>query len=89
MLCGGDVDWYSVTVGAGENLTATILFTYAENADLDMYLYDPSGLEVDYSMSTDDNEEVEELGTVAGTYTIKVFGWSNSENSYDLEVTHQ
>jgi len=88
MLCGGDLDWYSVTVGDGENLTARILFTHAENADLDLYLYDPSGLEVDYSTSTSDNEDVEVLGTTAGTYTIKVTGWRNSENTYALEVTH-
>jgi hypothetical protein len=89
MLCGGDEDWYSVTVGAGEDLTVNILFTHAQNADLDLYLYDPSGTEVDYSMSTSDNEDVEELGTVAGTYTIKVSGWRNSENTYELQVTHQ
>jgi len=88
MLCGGDEDWYSVTVDAGDDLNVNILFTHAENADLDLYLYDPSGNEVDYSMSTDDNEDVQELGTVAGTYTIKVSGWRNSENTYDLEVTH-
>jgi hypothetical protein len=89
MLCGGDEDWYSVTVGAGEDLNVEILFTHAQNADLDLYLYDPSGTEVDYNMSADDNEYVEELGTVAGTYTIKVVGWRNSENTYDLQVTHQ
>jgi serine protease AprX len=82
------VDWYSVTVGAGQNLTVRILFSHAENADLDLYLYDPSGQEIDYSMSTDDDEEVGELGTIAGTYKIRVVGWSNSENIYDLEVTH-
>ncbi|MFC1654824.1 PPC domain-containing protein [Myxococcota bacterium] len=88
MLCGGDEDWYSVTVGAGETLSASILFTHGQNADLDLYLYDPSGAEVDYSMSTSDNEDVEEMGTVAGTYNIRVSGWRNSENTYELQVTH-
>ncbi len=86
-LCPNDADWYAATVPGGADLLAWITFTHADG-DLDLHLYDAWGTQLDYSVSVTDDEAVGAESLAAGTYYIRVTGWSGAENQYDLEVVY-
>ncbi len=85
VLCANDPDWYAVEVNEGGDLLVGITFSHADG-DLDLHLYDPAGDQIDYSVSTDDDELVGAEGLAAGTYFVRVSGWDGAENLYDLEI---
>ncbi|MBW2703136.1 MAG: PPC domain-containing protein [Deltaproteobacteria bacterium] len=87
MLCSGDVDWYSVEVGANAEIMAAIDFTNAAG-DLDLELLDENGQVLNGSYSYGDSEVVGMAGLDAGTYYILVYGWEGAENSYSMEVVY-
>lgn len=64
--------WNSKTSSSDGEPTTSIL-----NADLDLYVYDPDGNLVAYSISWDGNYEfVEFVPKKMGVYTIKIYGFS-------------
>ena len=84
-------DWYSLEVLAGDLITAALTFSNAEG-DVDLYLYDPAGVEVTRSWTTDDNEYVEFEADVDGAWLIQVDLWSDVVlnefgNTYQLDVS--
>jgi subtilase family serine protease len=90
-ICPGDVDWFRVTVPAGEtrNLTARITFTHSFG-DLDLYLYRQAGgalTEIARSTGNVDNEEVAASGLAEGSYLLRIVGFLGATNNYGLMVT--
>ncbi|MBN2359435.1 MAG: PPC domain-containing protein [Deltaproteobacteria bacterium] len=85
-ICAGDYDFFSVALNVGDALTAALDFTDADG-DLDLYLYDPSGNLLDWSVSVTDDELIEHTATVAGTFALRVFGVGQAENAYLLTLT--
>ncbi len=95
---GADVDFYKVTIASGQTLDFKILFKNA-NGDLDMQLYDATGVSVvAESRGFVDNEEIKcpnDPGMAptcamlsAGDYTVKVFGAvPGTQNVYRLQVS--
>ncbi len=98
-ICPGtDVDFYKVSLVAGQILDFKVLFKNARG-DLDMQLYDSSGVSViAESRSFDDDEEVKcpndtgmspacaQLGP--GDYIVKVFpAVPGTQNVYRLDVS--
>ena len=87
-ICVGDEDWHAINVCAGGSLTADLTFLHADG-DLDAALHDASGQRLVASTSGDDNErlsfEVAAGGTDQTLY-IFVWGFSDAENRYDLDI---
>ena len=86
-----DDDYYAVTMAIGDEITAEILFLDAEG-DLDLYLIDPNGTNVDNSTSFSDDELVGPFtATVAGDHFIRVHMYADAGvlegNPYDMDVT--
>ena len=87
ILCPGTRDTYSVTVGAGSQLVATILFSHAEG-DLDLRLYRANGTLLSTAQTQTDNETVQYIVTTAGLYYLEVRGKHDDDGAlYDLIVT--
>ena len=85
MLCPNDEDWYAFIVGPDSFFLAEITFIHADG-DLDMYMYDEFGGQLDYSTTTTDDEIVGADTLPEGIYYLRVKGWQGAENDYDLEV---
>jgi hypothetical protein len=81
MVCSGDDDYYSVSVPTGGSATVRIDFSHAEG-DVDLAIYQGSE-QIDSSTSTDDTESVTLNG---GSYTVRVYGYSDAQASYDLAI---
>ncbi len=90
-LCPADVDWFAVSVGAGQTLSAAIRFAHADG-DLDLKLYDVNSSlaqPVASATSSDDDEELVRTAAVATTYLIRVSGFGGASADYDLEIDLQ
>jgi hypothetical protein len=95
-ICNTDQDWFVVPGTAGGTMTVTVTYAHALGADIDMRVYGPDGADVDTAIDLlacpnlgcngTDGTETLTFPTTAGTYTIEVFGFSGSVNSYALQV---
>jgi hypothetical protein len=91
----GDRDFFRFTVDGIQDTVVEALFTNAPQMDLEMRLYDGTGMVVDRSETFDSNERIERSTAMAntlaaGTYFAEVFGFGNSDtNTYTfvLELT--
>jgi hypothetical protein len=73
-------------VAAGGSLDARTTFSHAAG-DLDLELLSPTGTRVAISNGTSDSEHVSASGLAAGTYVVRVFGYSGAAGAYGLDVT--
>jgi V8-like Glu-specific endopeptidase len=79
----GDEDFFAFTTSGG-SIDVSLAFSHAAG-DLDMYLLDASGSQVGSSTSVSDREQiVTSLG--AGTYYVRVIGYSGATGDYTLEL---
>jgi hypothetical protein len=81
MVCSGDDDYYTVSVGSG-GISVSVAFDN-DDGDLDMELWRGSE-KLGTSQSVGDSEELNASG--AGTYTVRVYGYSGAQNAYSLSV---
>ena len=86
-ICAGDTDYFTFTLSFATTVTLTARFTDAAG-DLDMRLVDSGGATIDSAASTTDNETIVEALT-AGTYGVRIYGWSGATNTYTMEATLQ
>jgi hypothetical protein len=84
-VCDGADDWFAVQVGAGDTLSVVALFSHAAG-DVDLAVYDGSGIRLALSESASDNEGVQLVATASGTLFVRVYGYQGAENSYTLQV---
>ncbi len=84
-ICAYDDDWFAVYLYAEESMDVSIAFTHSQG-DLDLYLYDSLGSQIDYSNSSADSETVSVTGSTGEYYYFKVIGYGGAENSYDLNI---
>ena len=82
----GDEDWFEVDVCQGGTLSASIYFSDAEG-DLELSLVSSADVSLDDSFSSTDDESVSYANASAGLYYLRVFGWQNAVNSYDLSIS--
>jgi hypothetical protein len=80
-ICSGNDDYYAVTVPSG-SVKVAINFD-ASQGDLDLAL-SLNGQNVSTSEGTSGQEQVS--GTGAGTYTVRVFGYSGAAAAYSMTV---
>lgn len=85
----GESDYYKYTLAAAGNLTVTVAWT-ATGTDLDIYVYDSTGEEVDsaYTTSETSPETLAMTSLAAGTYYIEVQAWTPTTTvPYTITVT--
>ncbi|NVM30170.1 MAG: pre-peptidase C-terminal domain-containing protein [Candidatus Helarchaeota archaeon] len=81
-----EYDFFNITLDVGNEIDIFLLFDYITN-DIDLYLYDPTGTEVEFSESFDDNEYIYHNPLLSGNYTIIVSQYTpNPYVSYDLYI---
>ena len=82
--CAGVQDWFKVQAPAGTQVTLTARFRHADG-DLDMQAYDSDGRELGQSAGTADEEVISAVVPAAGLF-LKVYGYSDAANTYELDV---
>jgi hypothetical protein len=76
VVCPGNEDWFKTTsVSAGDVITAEALFAHADG-DIDIFLFDPSGTQVEFSTSSTDNETITHTAAATGVYTVMAFSFA-------------
>jgi hypothetical protein len=80
--CSGE-NWFRVNVEG--SLEVEIIFRHSDG-DLDLYLLNADGLELDRSEGTSDNETISKRGLPQGEYYIKVFGYNGARGAYTMTV---
>ncbi|MBQ9395505.1 MAG: hypothetical protein IJU23_08305 [Proteobacteria bacterium] len=81
-ICPGDQDWFKVTTTEKRDITLAFLHS---KGDLDLILYDSTGIEIARSATAADEESV--TIETAGTYYLLVQGsHSDVSNTYSLTV---
>ena len=76
---------YTITVGDSGTLNVSLSWTNSSSSDLDIYLLDPSGSQVDKAYSTRNPESISYKVSTTGDYTIKVDSYSGSAD-FTLDV---
>ena len=83
-----DVDYYRINLGRTGTSADKVKIDFNHNVgDLDLYLYNASGTLMKYSNGVTNSEELSLAGYIAGTYYVKVAGYSGATGSYTLNVT--
>ncbi len=77
-----DEDWYAFYAYAGSTVQIDCEFVHADG-DIDIELFDPFGISLDFSESTTDFEQITISLQEAGVYYIRVY-FENGGNVYDL-----
>lgn len=85
-VCAGDDDYFSFIFEAGATVTVDAAFSHVDG-DLDIFLHDPGRNQVANSVSVTDDEQIIYEASQTGVYYLRVHGFANAENSYDLYVT--
>ena len=84
---GGDKDWYTFQLKAGQTLTATAKFIH-NDGDLDMFLHKQGNCYLGYekgSASSNDDEELVYTTSTTSTFYLRVEGANQSvSNAYTL-----
>lgn len=84
-LCGLDLDWYAVTLTAGQAVKIDVLFS-DEDGNIDAMLYGPSGEELDSGTTFNDNETLVGNLDSGGAAYLLVYAVSPMELDYELSV---
>ncbi len=64
-------DWYRIDLAAGDTVSVSLSWTETAGEDLDLYLFDSTGTQLDYGWF-DNPEVVTATATAAGTYYVAV-----------------
>lgn len=84
VLCPYTEDWFSLAVPRAGTLTVRLAFAHADG-DLDLYVYDEAGeVALGESRTEDDEETVEIELDAPATVLIRVDGFLEAANRYDL-----
>jgi hypothetical protein len=87
IVCRADDDRYRINVpSVGCVVRAKARFIHADG-DVDMTLLDPTGAQVAASGGSSNDESITFTAARAGDHVVRVFGFNNAENSYDVGVT--
>ncbi|KKL92117.1 hypothetical protein LCGC14_1887900, partial [marine sediment metagenome] len=85
-LNGINKDYFGINVSSNMKIEIEILFDHSFG-NLDLYLYDPSQIEINSSSSNTDDEHVSYLSNSSGLFTILVDSASNSSiQPYELRI---
>ncbi|MGF1493621.1 MAG: S8 family serine peptidase [Microcoleaceae cyanobacterium] len=79
-----DDDWYEIQVNAGEERILVDLQFSDAAGDIDIQLTNSNGGVLVGSYSVTDNESIDYTVSSPGTYYLRVYPYSGSDNTYDL-----
>jgi hypothetical protein len=82
----GDVDYYGMSLHAGDHLVIDVLFSVIVG-DLDAAVLDSTGHYVVISAGTGNNEHLDFTAPTDGKYYLLVEGFMGQTNTYDLTFT--
>lgn len=89
-ICPGNEDWYEVNASAGQHIVVHIDYAHGTGKDIDLRLFNTASQtepnQVASSVDTDGTEDIDFTVVTSGPHFIKVFGFQNGENLYDLSV---
>jgi len=89
-IIDGDSDFFKFSANNSDLIQVYIYFTHIDGGlDIDLYLYDDSGTELDSSESVTNDEYISYTATYSGVYYIEVYPYeapSSSYSTYDLEL---
>ncbi len=82
-----DIDYYKITTTATSNIVYNLVGP--SGVDYDLYVYNSAGTQIGSSLGTTATETVSLSNQAAGTYYIKVIGYSgaNSTTCYTIKAT--
>ncbi len=82
-----DIDYYKITTTATSNIAYNLVGP--SGVDYDLYIYNSAGTQIGSSLGTTATESVSLSNQAAGTYHIKVIGYSgaNSQTCYTIKAT--
>jgi hypothetical protein len=93
-ICPNDLDYYEFVVPAmTASVSVKILFTNSVTGDLDLKLFDATGIQLAASTGFQDNEEIDCPGPMcaalaAGNYIFEVFpAVPGNVNNYGIQLT--
>ncbi len=84
-VCSGRASWFAIPLAAGDSLDVELRFSHAAG-DIDVRLFDPSGVQVGVSNGTSDVERIQYPASVGGRFTLQVEGWRGASNEVELRV---
>lgn len=84
-VCPGDDDYIAVPIAGASMVHVEILFD-SRIGDLDLELQDPAGTRIRASTGVGDTETIDAMVSAAGTYYVRVYGFSMAANTYLGEV---
>lgn len=82
----GDVDYFTWTPKVNETLEIAVNFTHSRDHDLDMFLREGSYRTIGVSDTLTDNELITTPVVAGETYLLKILGYEDSTNQYDLSI---
>ena len=85
-ITNGDEDWILFDVCEGGNIDINLTFVDSIG-DLDATLYDEAGLTEGTATSSGDDERIIVYNASAGRYALRVYGYLEATNSYDLQFS--
>lgn len=99
-ICSGTKDFFSVSLTEGQRFQVDVTYDHFDEGDVDLRVFGPDNsnspadndnqvdlLACSTCSGVDGNERFVGTAPVSGTYFIEVFGFLDSENAYDLDVT--
>lgn len=89
LVMADSADWFRFTTSATGTSTSTVSISFLNSqGNLQLALYNSSGVQVGSSLGTGNSESVSLNGLAAGTYHVDIFGASGVANpNYSLTVT--
>lgn len=85
-VCPGDDDYIALTIAGASMVDVEILFD-SGIGDLDLELQGPDGTRIRASTGVGDTEMISAMVSAAGTYYVRIYGFSMAANTYLGEVT--
>lgn len=84
-LCPMDSDHILIPITSASRVQIDVTFD-AARSDIDIELFGPTGTVIASSRGTTDIESIDTMVTTAGSYVLRVFGYTEESNSYLGEV---
>lgn len=86
-ICEFDSDYFGMSVTAGTRVEVTVDDFASEDGDLDLELQNATGMIVDTSASSEDEESVSYCASGSGMVYARVFGYGSATNSYSIRAS--
>ncbi len=84
-ICPEDDDFIAISVASASRLVVEIVFD-SDLGDIDIELQNSAGERIAHSSGVGDSERIDTTVLVAGTYYLRIYGFSSAANIYAGEV---